>query len=489
MSQNTKEKMKVSLIDRVALLNHNPAAPEVIVKAKERVDRALLQLGVGESVLTSWLFSKCYYHLPTTAIDTMAVAASGDGTCFFLFNPDFVVSLATDEDVMFVVFHEGRHLMHRHLWTESDLRSDEAWTLACEANINHVAKTRLGRRGMPEQEYVDENGVTKRRKTGVDPDELYKTYVEDLKKQGIEFVSREKFTETDFGCYSEIKRMAKPPTDKQKFKVCIHQEGDGNPQSGTQNMDGNIPMDQEAVDAAVKQALQNAMTQARQGNEKARAELLEAADRSEDGNDRLSKLWGSYGIMGLRGKTDATRKIEWWKQWLTDTLSSKLRDGYRLIYPKKRAGILLALGQDPMLARRGQERTKVVWVFYDTSGSMPQHVIDWLTKLVGSTDGVEFRWFMFDGTVEAFEPGGVVKGGGGTNFQNCVDLVEGNLKLEGVEVEEEPDAVIMVTDGYAPHVSPIDPDKWIWLITESGDDWPDSHNPQMAAHKVITGDM
>ena len=54
--------------------------------------------------------------------------------------------------------------------------------------------------------------------------------------------------------------------------------------------------------------------------------------------------------------------------------------------------------------------------------------------------------------------------------------------------DETLDAVVMVTDGLAPPITPAEPDKWIWLITEHGDDWPDGRSPQMACHKVRTGD-
>ena len=72
-------------------------------------------------------------------------------------------------------------------------------------------------------------------------------------------------------------------------------------------------------------------------------------------------MWGRWALAALRGRDrSATRRVEWWQRWLSDTLASKLRDGERLIYPKKQGAVLLALGHDPMLARRGPERTKVV---------------------------------------------------------------------------------------------------------------------------------
>ena len=106
-------------------------------------------------------------------------------------------------------------------------------------------------------------------------------------------------------------------------------------------------------------------------------------DRTEDGRTRTSRIWGSLGAGVLRGETARTRRVDWWQRWLVDVLGSKLREGERLVYPKKRGAVLAALGHDPMLSRRGPERDKVVVIAYDTSGSMPHGVVEWLTELVG----------------------------------------------------------------------------------------------------------
>jgi len=160
-------------------------------------------------------------------------------------------------------------------------------------------------------------------------------------------------------------------------------------------------------------------------------------------------------------------------------LASKLSEGERLTYPKKHGAVLVALGHDPLLHRRGRERTKVVLVALDTSGSMPQAVVNWLTDLVGRTDGVEFHWVAFDGGVAPFVPGEAVVGGGGTSFHAVAAYAEA--------FEEHLDAVIVLTDGHAPPVTPAEPDRWIWLITADGDDWPERHRPPMACHRVTPG--
>ncbi|MEO3868760.1 hypothetical protein ABGB18_08025 [Nonomuraea sp. B12E4] len=467
----------IDLTDRRALADHDPADPDVVEQAHRLKETALLDFGIKDSAVASWLYSKCHHQIPTTAVPTAAVLASGDGTCLLLYNPGFFVSLGL-HGVKFVLYHEARHLIQRHLYVDEALRADPVFTLATEVSINHVVLTRLGLGGLP-RPVRSTPGDDER--IGVDPREVHRRYTADLRGQGLTPLSYEEFVATDLSVYGELKRMAEPPV---VLPLCIHMEG-GDAGGGDP---AALPMDPETVARVSKEVLAEVMRQALGGNEQARAELLDLAGRTDGGGDRLERMWGDLGLAALRGETPRTRRVEWWKRWLADTLASKLREGERLVYPKKLGAVMLALGHDPMLSRRGPERTKVVLVAIDTSGSMSQDVVDWLTTLVGQTEGVQTHWLSFDGEVMPFVPGERVRGGGGTNFQNVVDYAEGRLKINGEAFDERADAVIMVTDGYAPHVTPADPDRWIWLITEGGDTWPDAHRPPMACHRVTTGD-
>lgn len=444
----------VDLTDRRALANWRPAAPEVIAEAERLKEAALLDFGLTESVVASWLFSKCRHQIATTAVETAAVVASGDGTCLLLFNPDFFVGIGLD-GVKFVLFHEARHLVHRHLFADQELREDPVFTLAAEVVINHVAMVRLN------QSLPVHNG----KPTGIDPRRIHALYTEDLTAHRLVPVSYEDFIGTDMTVYSELKRMKHPPVPA---PLCIH-------------VTHGLPLDQEAIDAIVSSSLLNSLLAARRGNSGAEGELLDLMGRTED---TAGNIWGNLGAGLLRGTTARTGKVDWWQRWLVDVLGSKLRQGERLVYPKKRGAVLAVLGHGPMLSRSGPVRDKVLVIAYDTSGSMPNGVVEWMTELVGGIDGVQAHWLSFDGVVMPFRPGEAVHGGGGTSFQNVVDHVEGRSTVDGEHFEETPDAVIMLTDGYAPHVTPAEPDKWIWLITEGGDDWPDSHNPPMACHRV-----
>ncbi|MBC2900453.1 DUF2201 family putative metallopeptidase [Streptomyces cupreus] len=453
----------VDLADRRALQRYRPADAEVIEEARRLKEAALLDFGLTESAVASWLYAKCHHQIPTTAVDTAAVVASGDGSCLLLYNPDFFVGLGLD-GVKFVLFHEARHLVHRHLFADPDLRADPVFELASEVSINHVALVRLGRAELP---------LLNGRPTGVNPREVYELYRADLTAHGLEPLTYEGFVETDMRVYGELKRMHHPPVPERR--LCVRLVADA------------VPADQETVDLVASSALLNSLLAARRGHPGAEVELLDLMGRTEDGNARAARLWGKLGAGVLRGETTRTRTVDWWQRWLVDVLASKLREGERLVYPKKRGALLAALGQDPLLSRRGPVRDKVLVIAYDTSGSMPNRVITWLTELVGRIDGVQAHWLSFDAVVMPFVPGERVYGGGGTSFQVVADYAEGRTEVNGRRFEETPDAVVMLTDGYAPPITPAEPEKWIWLITEGGDEWPDRHTPAMDCHRVTTG--
>lgn len=460
MTFGDKRSPVIDLADRRAVAAWRPAAAEVVAEAVRLKEAALLDFGLSQSAVASWLYAKCHHQIPTTAVDTAAVVGSGDGSCLLLFNPEFFVGLGLD-GVKFVLFHEARHLVQRHLFVEPELRADPVFDLAAEITINHVGLVRLKRAGLPE---IGGSPV------GVDPAAEHRRYVSDLTGHGLDPLPYQEFVETDLIAYRELKRMRQPPVAQH---ACIHQ-------------DTELQLDQGAVDSAVSSALLNALLAGRRGHAGARDEINELIDRSE-GGERAARVWGSLGAGALRGRTSATRRVDWWQRWFVDVMGSKLSEGERLVYPKKRGAVLAALGHDPIMARRGPVREKVVVFAYDTSGSMPAAVVAWLTDLVGRIDRVRAHWLSFDAVVMPFRPGERVFGGGGTSFQAVADYVEGRTEVRGARFEERADAIVVLTDGFAPHITPAEPDKWIWLITQGGDDWPERRRPQMSCHRVTTG--
>lgn len=488
--EKPKSKVRKNPIFRPSDFN-NTATLEETREAYERLELAM-SFAATQAKFVSSFFASVPYQVPTTDVDTFAVTLSGDGARFLLYNPIFLNSLETEKDVLFISLHESLHLLLRHMQRDEGVRGDKVWTMACEIVINAVCQSHMGWNRMPKQKVKDEDGNEVLRPTGIDPRETHAMYVKSCQKAGLTHVDYATFTESEQACYSELKRLPEPPQPPNPQGAggegsgpCVHMDdnGDGSPS------ESGIQMDQETVDELTEEALRKLVTQARQGDKQAREEILKLADMTEAGNEQAQKMWGLLGLGGIRGKTDSARKVSYWKQYLREALTSRLDPGTKLVIPRKRTGITMTLGLDPVLMRRGMERRTVVDIHLDTSGSMPNDVISWVADLVGEIPGCYARWYMFDGVVMKLVPGETVMGGGGTNFQNCVDVSEGNQMVPGDDDRDgEPDAIIMLTDGYATHVAPQDPEKWIWLITKGGDTWPESAPVPMKTIEIDTTD-
>ncbi len=288
------DRRRADLSDLKTLLATEAADPAVVEQARAKKEAALLDFGVGNSAVASWLYAKCHHHIPTTAIPTAAVMATGDRGCALLFNPHFFAELDLD-GVKFVLFHEARHLMHRHLHVDEALRGDPVFTLATEVSINHVALVRLRRHGLPVRVAHDAHGRRVGEPTGVDPAQVYRDYTEDLRSQGLEALAYEEFIETDLSVYRELKRM--DTLRPRESGVCLHVRagtGDGDGEPG-------LPVDAEAVDQVCSDVLREVMRAALRGDAGARAELLDMAGRSAGGGERCDRVWGSLRLDKLRG--------------------------------------------------------------------------------------------------------------------------------------------------------------------------------------------
>ncbi|MFC7483913.1 hypothetical protein ACFQX7_33180 [Luedemannella flava] len=227
---------------------------------------------MGNSVIGSWLYTKCHHHIPTTAVETAAVTATGDGVCSLLFNPEFFVAIGLD-GVKFVLFHEARHLIQRHLHTAPELRADPVFTIATEVTVNHVAMRRLGVERLPTRAGEP---------VGIDPREVHERYRRDLVGQGLEPLEYDQFVETDFGVYSELRRMAEPIV---RPALCLHLLLGA----------GEVPLDDDTVARAVAEILAEVARRAHAGNAAARQELLDLVARCGGVDDRLERFWGCSG--------------------------------------------------------------------------------------------------------------------------------------------------------------------------------------------------
>lgn len=474
----TKDKRKgIDFSDLPKLRISDPAYDDAIEQCQDNLSQARLALNLRWSTLMGYFDSKVYYTVYTHEIDTFAVTASGAGYIVLMVNPDFSNALDQPvEDNAFGLLHEAMHVFMLDLATSPDLMSDPVHEIAVEACINHMVLKRLNRKNLPTiTKQSPRTGKDTKESIGIDPKKVYRDYAKDVDNA----VSYETFISTPLVCYSELKRMSKPPASP-KGKVCVHMS-----ESGVGDDDGSgeggLPQDSQTANEVVKDVLDQMMQDALKGNSRAREELLDLAQATESLSDEAAKMWGNLGLGALRGESVKVRKVEWWSRWLHRTIGSKIREGGRLVYPRKRAGILNALGHDSPMLHRGPEKTKRVVRAIDTSGSMSSEFLERFFKITGQTTGVEWVDLSFDSVVMPYKPGERVFGGGGTSFKVVQDYLEGNLEIDGEKFDGRFDAVIVVTDGYAPEITPKDPKKWIWLVTPGGSMWMD---PAMACHEI-----
>ena len=420
------------------------------------------KLPASSSVVASMGFS-LPFKICTTAIDTMAVSIGSDGTYVFLYNPHYTVKLnETAHGALFVVWHEiGGHILNLDCLVGGPLKSDEDFTMATEARINWTAKRVLGC-PMP---------MIDGKVTGIDPVQVLKDVNADRRKKGLAVITEEVMYKTVMDAYDYIKAMDKPP--KQTMQFCSHCEGEGEGEGGGEPGDGKpepgtgtvaFPLDREAADKIGKQLLTDAINAAiNNGDDRARAEINVLMDVSQ-GNEAMTQLWGSIGADRLRGVEVATQRTDLWKNWTANAVGTRLQDGDRWVYAEKIGAVAMALHLPVPIRPRGKIDLKSGAVFTDVSGSMSRAFHDELDPLLTETPNLEVKFFDFDCYVAEVDK--QLRDGGGTNFSCIEDYVN--------DMDDEPDFVLVITDGYAPHIQPKNAERWIWMIVPGGDEWPEA---------------
>lgn len=418
--------------------------PAVVAEATEVLKDARRKLALGPSVISSIALGLMHFTF-TGTIDTFAVKLTGDGNPMLMVNPEFAVKIGADQSV-FALTHEAYHLLLVHLYTDPDLMRNPNWVTAQEAVINHRITKHLR---LP---LIQVDGKV----SIVDPDKVFDRYRDQVKKSGGTPVSKDEFFDTDLGCFAFLESLPKPVNPK-GTQGCVHAS------SASSESDGPI-LDPQEVSKFMDKVLSGAIQAAKNGRGGAKEEILSWMDASPE----ASKTWGDLGAGVLRGETTRSRKTDLWERWTTDAIATRMAEGQRWRYNKK-------VPFDPRVSPKGREPRKYGSVFVDASGSMHQEVLDKIASLIGDLDNIDVEWHSFDGAVWPFKVGEPFQGGGGTSFQVIADHVaEGGAVSETAEpcCEEDPDFVLVITDGYAPEILPDDHDKWIWLIVPGGSTWP-----------------
>lgn len=452
--------------------------PGLLAAAGAIVSESLLRLSTSRKPLAH-LLARVLNRRWSVPIRTMAVALDPkSGKVQLLLNPFLVLAFGVD-DTRFGLAHEARHLLMAHLLVDKDLAVDDLFTLAAEITINAAVCKGLACQ-MPQ---------LRGEPFGIDPEREYRRYRDAAKAAGLTPVSRDEFIGTDVDCFNALASLPKPP--RQPHAGCAHADpqpdkGEGSSSGKGSGKGKQKPQKQETkpqdahnsgiyddpdfggglevitdpeVLKAVEDVMHQAVKEAMAGNEDLKGELIDLGDTFKE-----SPLWGRVGLGALRGEKPVTRVVSWWEQYLARAMASRLAPSDNLVYNRKIGWWY------PFFTPTGREPEREVAVFLDASGSITPELVKRFTALMGSVAGARIRWFSFDAKVYdlGVSEGPVtdvteIQGGGGTDFAPLMDKV--------AELEDEPDAIIVLTDGYAQPIRPVNAERWIWLITPGGSTW------------------
>lgn len=475
-----------------------PIDAEVKAQAEEIFGHAKRKLALHSSVFSSLLVGLCHVVF-TKKVKTLAVKLTGDGNPMLMMNPTYLLRLGPDttaqaENTMFILCHEAYHLLCCHI-RPGVSRRDGNWTIATESWINMRVMALLNRK-LPM--VADKKG--KEKPHGVDPEKIWDKYRAQLRLIGLEPVDKEMFFATDESIYSELCRMPKPiPVDpdscirasspqarpslrRPRTKNAKEREDtedqepkqrdtgsgddpddetggtgsdDAGESTGDETGDETVELDSQQNDILVSKVLQEQMKAALNGNKEAKDELLDVEKLTPD-----CKTWGDLGLGALRGEPQRTRFTDKWLHWTMGQIGTRLIEGLRLRYNRK-------VWWTPRVVGRGDDEILHVLVAVDASGSMHTDVLTKIAECTGADPRISMIWKSFDATLWDYDsPGDAFRGGGGTSFQPISDYLD--------DADEEFDCVLVITDGFAPHIHPKEPDKWIWLIVPHGDTWPEA---------------
>lgn len=439
--------------------DHEPvASPEVRDKASKKLADADFNLATSNSRLGMYI-SSLLRTVHTSVIDTMAVTILPDGFAAQLINSEFVAA-QPKMSLEFGRIHEIYHLIFRHLNTDTEFSNREAWTLAQEVVINTFVCRVFGLQDPPKI-IIDGKEASV-----IEPRRVHRAYSDKLREIGEQPVSYERFAQSDMGCYLELCRLPKLPRFRATTCVLANE-------GGTDSDGEEAPIDSGELGTVVEQGLAQAINAAqRSGADSEISKELKNLISGFTDNERASQMFSDLGAGFLRIAGLHPRKVSFWQQFLDTALNERLRPGERLKYNEK-------VWWDPRLSYRGEEAYRRVLVAVDASGSMRTSDLRFIADKLGEEENLEFSFLSFDAEVAPFAlDGGGITGGGGTSFQVVADYVDA--------AEEDYDAVVVVTDGYAPHITPADPDRWVWLIVPGGDPWPAVHTAPMTTIEIDT---
>jgi hypothetical protein len=223
---------------------------------------------------------------------------------------------------------------------------------------------------------------------------------------------------------------------------------------GMSSDSGDSGIADKAAEQIAQDVINELVREAMAGNEKAKADLARLGEQFSD-SEEVGKYFGSLGVGRVFGKAPEPVRISWIFEFIQSCIWSKIKPGMRLQRRKR-------IWWEEVLNFAGSEREREIVVAFDASGSMPAGIVEKFATLIGDGKNLKLHWWSFDATVWPAADVEGIRGGGGTNFQ----IIEDEIVKQGLS----PDAVLIVTDGFAPEIRPteVDEDRFIWVITPNG---------------------
>lgn len=461
-----------------------------------QIHTALRSASEKHSKFLDHVFSGIHNLHVTRDCPTLMVSLDDTGNLGLHLNPDFLKRLDCF-NTQWALLHEALHLTFRHLGQER--RGGEWHTKANELFINHVVRQLLGDGSKPAPQLqvearedgepvLNPQGTPTFVDFGWDPVKFHlETYAPALMAAGIKPKKYQDLYASGDELLDELLRH-RELLEQSRDQENEQGAGDGGSQDGEPSCSWVTAPDQEGqgpVDDHIERALYKLVTNAG-ASDSVRKELRTLVNAT---GGTESETWGPYGVSSVLG-TVKPKPTNYWMQFLVDAFRSKTEPERRLHVNLQTWSFFTAKGLRPVLSRSGEREISRAAIFFDGSlsmGTLPTVLAD----LVGTVEGCQADFYMFDHDIAKIYDGdlgavGPLVGGGGTQFDPLLDVAEGRRHLNGVP-EDAYDVHLVVTDGYAPPVTPQDPDKWIWLITHSNENPSENATwPQRAEVPMVT---
>ena len=372
----------------------------------------------------------------TDSISTASLSVTRRGKPIFNFNRTFFDGLGHIA-LVFVILHETLHYAFRHHLRCHD-RLPALWNVACDLVVNAFLLQKVGFSQVTSSSFHEFLGSaltftnlpivpTSGRLLKLTAEEVYDLLVKNLR--------------SILGKVSTLKACDEHTWSGLNEDSGSEQDSDEQTMSLEPNADGIDELD-EAID--------------------------ELAERAQQVFRDWMPTWGSTPLGELRaiGEIDEFVNIDW-EFILTRRIASSMQLilEERWAPPNRKIAWLYPDVLLPADHQVEQYQTSVLMAI-DSSGSISQSVLDRLLCVARSIplERVQLTTISFDTQVypvDIWQNIPAIRGSGGTFFMSVEVFAM-------QQMNQYPDLIVVLTDGYAPRPTVQHPNRWFWLITERG---------------------